>query len=323
MGDNMEYLNKVLGVKVIYKDVEFKHLPNFIATRYRLQLVSMNEQKIIFLYPKTELEQIEVLKKHIARIQKNENLPVVLVLKELSFRQREYLIREKIPFVVDGKQIYLPFMAVYLQERYSAEKIPREEILPSAQMLLLHFIYGGEQELSTSQAAKDLELTPTSISRASRQLEEMGLLHIRKVGVQRIMQSEESPKTLFQKAGDKLLNPIKRTVYIPKKYVGTDLLESGYSALAEYSMLNEPNVRCYAAKRISQWKDFTTNSLQNSKVQVAVEMWRYNPRKLSTRNTVDELSLALTLREDADERVEEAVEEMLHKLWRRIDGCRN
>ena len=40
-------------------------------------------------------------------------------------------------------------------------------------------------------------------------------------------------------------------------------------------------------------------------------MWRYNPRKLSTRNIVDELSLALALREDADERVEEAVEEIL------------
>ena len=118
----MEYLDKVLGVKVTYDDVEFKHLPNFIATRYRLQMVSMNEQKMIFLYPKTELEQIEVLKKHIARIQKNENLPVVLVLRELSFRQKEYLIREKIPFIVDGKQIYLPFMAVYLQERCSAEK---------------------------------------------------------------------------------------------------------------------------------------------------------------------------------------------------------
>ena len=100
----MEYLDKVLGVKVIYEDVEFKYLPNFIATRYRLRMVSMNEQKIIFLYPKAELEQIEVLKKHIARIQKNENLPVVLVLKALSFRQKEYLIREKIPFIVEGSQ---------------------------------------------------------------------------------------------------------------------------------------------------------------------------------------------------------------------------
>ena len=319
----MEYLNKVLGVKVACEDVDFKHLPNFIATRYRLQMVSMNERKMIFLYPKTELEQIEVLKKHIARIQKNNNLPVVLVLKELSHRQKEYLIREKIPFIVDGRQIYLPFMAVYLQERCSAEKMPREEILPSVQMLLLHFIYGGAQELSASQAAKDLELTPTSISRASRQLEEMGLLHIKKVGVQRIMRSEDSPKILFQKAGDKLLNPVKRTVYIPQKYVGADLPESGYSALAEYSMLNASNVRCYAAERISQWKDVMTNSLQNSQVQVAVEMWRYNPRKLSMRNTVDELLLALALREDADERVEDAVEEMLNGLWRKIDGYRN
>ena len=77
---------------------------------------------MIFLYPKTELEQTEVLKKHIARIRNNENLPIVLVLKELSYRQKEYLIREKIPFIVDGKQIYLPFMVVYLQERCSAEK---------------------------------------------------------------------------------------------------------------------------------------------------------------------------------------------------------
>ena len=179
----MKYLDKVLGIEVTYENVEFKHLPNFIAARYCLQMVAMNGQRAIFLYPKTELEQIEVLKKHIARIQKNENLPVVLVLSELSFRQKEYLIREKIPFIVEGKQIYLPFMAMYLQERCNAEREPREEILPSAQMLLLHFIYGGAQELSTSQAAKDLELTPTSISRASKQLEEMGLLHIKKEGV--------------------------------------------------------------------------------------------------------------------------------------------
>ena len=95
----MEYLNKVLGIKVTYEDVEFKHLPNFIVMRYRLQMASMNGKKAIFLYPKTELEQIGVLKKHITRIQKNENLPVVLVLKEIISRQKEYLIREKIPFL--------------------------------------------------------------------------------------------------------------------------------------------------------------------------------------------------------------------------------
>ena len=88
-------------------------------------------------------------------------------------------------------------------------------------------------------------------------------------------------------------------------------------------MLNAPNVRCCAAERISQWKDVMTNSLQDLQVQVAVEMWRYNRQKLPTRNIVDELSLAFALREDADERVEEAVEEMLNELWRKIEGYRN
>lgn len=319
----MEYINKVLGIEVTYENVDFKHLPNFIVTRYRLQMASMNGKKVIFLYPKTELELIEVLKKHIARIQKNENMPIVLVLKEITSRQKEYLIRERIPFIVEERQIYLPFMALYLQQRCNAERKPREEILPSAQMLLLHFIYGGAKEMSTSRAAKDLKLTPTSISRASKQLEEMGMLHIKKVGVQRILQSEDSPKMLFKKAGDILQNPVKRTIYIPKELVKIELLESGYSALAEYSMLNKPNIKCYATERISQWKDVMTNSLQDSQVQVAVEMWRYNPQKLSTRNTVDELSLALSLRKDVDERGEAAVEEMLNELWRKIDGYRN
>ena len=133
----------------------------------------------------------------------------------------------------------------------------------------------------------------------------------------------DSPKELFQKVQKKLISPVKRTVYIPKEFVKSELLESGYSALAEYSMLNAPNVTCFATEKISQWKGILTNNLQDSQTQVAVEMWRYNPRKLSNRKCVDELSLALTLREDSDERVEEAVEEMLNDLWRRIDGHRN
>lgn len=125
--------------------------------------------------------------------------PVVLVLEQITARQKEYLLREKIAFIVDRKQIYLPFMAAYLQERCDAEKSDREEILPSAQMLLLYFIYEGAKELSTSQAAKDLDLTPTSISRASKQLEEMGTLQSRKIGVQKILFSENSPKSCFIK----------------------------------------------------------------------------------------------------------------------------
>ena len=46
----------------------------------------------------------------------------------------------------------------------------------------------------------------------------------------------------------------------------------------------------------------------------------YNPKKLSGIGTVDPLSLALALENDVDERVEEAVEEMLDQVWRKIEG---
>ena len=50
----MEYLDKVLGVKVTYDDVEFKHLPNFIAT-----IVTYLIQKLL-LVP-LELEYLQTI----------------------------------------------------------------------------------------------------------------------------------------------------------------------------------------------------------------------------------------------------------------------
>ena len=134
------------------------------------------------------------------------------------------------------------------------------------------------------------------------------------------MEQSVPPEVLFQKAEETLLNPVKRTVYVPKEYIGADMLVSGYSALAEYSMLSAPAVECYATDKISQWKNVMTNRLQDSKTQVAVEMWRYDPRILATGHSVDALSLALTLKDDTDERVEQAVEELLSEVWRKIDG---
>lgn len=296
----MEYLQKVLGLKLTYINDDIKHIPNFIGTRYVLRNVLLDRQKAVFIYPKTELEQIETLKKHISKIKSIVNLPVVMILDEITYRQKEYLLREKIPFVVNNKQIYLPFMALYLQERCNAETFPNEEILPSAQVLLLYFIYNGTVEITTSQVAKELGLTPTSISRASRQLEKLGLIQTMKTGKQ------------------KLLNPVKKTVYIPKTCVTSELLESGYFALAHYTMLNVPQIKCFAIDSISRWKDVMTNNLLDSENQMAVEMWRYNPHLLSKEDKVDELSLALSLRDDADERVEAAVDEMLEKLWGKI-----
>lgn len=293
----MNYIKHVLGIDVKYDKETVEHLPNFISFRYDVKRVTLNGIRAVFVYPKAELEQVAALKKQLVKLHDLVNSPVVLILDRLTSRFKEYLLREKIAFVVDKKQIYLPFMAVYLQERGDAIKQIRHEILPSAQMLLLYFIYEGGRELTTINAAKNLELTPTSISRASKQLEDLGLLKSKRVGVFKILYFEGAPNDLFYRAQIYLVNPVKRTVYIPKEKLEADLLKSGYSALSDLSELNAPKVECYATASISCYKDCMTYDLIDANHQVAVQMWRYDPKKLSKTNTVDELSLALSLKE--------------------------
>lgn len=320
---NMEYLYKLFGMKTDYEDTKIEHLPNYIVSRYRLCIALLDGYKVVFVYPKDELEQVQVLKKHLMKIKEISGYQSVLILEKLTTRQREYLLRERIPFVVENKQVYLPFMAIYVPERCDAQKNSREEILPSAQMLLLHFIYNGSKELSTSQAAIDLNLTPMSISRASKQLEEMGLIKCRKEGVQKILYSEDSFEELFNKSKEVLQNPVKKTVYVPKELIDDKLLRSGYTALAQCSMINDSGLAYYATDKISKWNDKSSNILEDSNKQVAIEKWRYDPRKLSNNKEVDELSLALSLKDNQDERTQDAVDEMLNNVWRKIDGNGN
>lgn len=319
----MEYLNHVLGIRIVYKGDVRKSLPNFICTRYQVQEVTLDGKNAVFVYPKKELEAINAIKKHMARIERTENAPAVLVPDQLTYRQKEYLLRDHIPFIVEGKQIYLPFMAVYLQERGDGEKQTAMAMIPSAQILLLYYIYHGCGELLTSDASQKLDFTATSISRASRQLAEMGLVQTEKRGVQKVIFSDKSPEELFMAAKSYMSNPIKRTVYVPKTEIKKELPVSGYSALSEYTMLNSPAVESRATVSIAEWERVASGRLQNSEDQCAVELWRYDPRKLSAGECVDRLSLALSLFEDRDERIEEAVEEMLEQVWRDIDGKRN
>ena len=95
-----------------------------------------------------------------------------------------------------------------------------------------YFIAQGCEELLTSEAARELGLTATSISRASRQLEDMGLIKAQKRGVQKIIYSDKTSEELFELAKDSLCNPVKRVIYVPKTEIREELLLSGYSALS-------------------------------------------------------------------------------------------
>ena len=118
-------------------------------------------------------------------------------------------------------------------------------------------------------------------------------------------------------------SPEKRTIYVPRAEINDQLLLGGYSALSEYTMMNPPTIECFATDRLSELEKVASDKLHNSEDQCEVQLWRYDPKKLAAGNSIDRLSLALALDKDRDERVEEAVEEMLEQVWRDIDGQRN
>ena len=320
----MEYLKRILNIDahVVKSDIMHK-MPKFISNRYNIEKVRLNNIYAFFAYPRNALDTIDSVQKHIRCIQKEEMLPVVLILEKLTAYQKDYLLKANLPFIVDERQIYLPFMAIYLQARNDADSFTTDTLLPSAQVLLLYFIYGGYQCLRIGDAVKALGFTATSISRAVRQLEDFNLVTVKKEGVQKSIMADCSPKELFEKAGPYFRNPVKRTVFISSSKKDATLLFCGYSALSNCSMLGSPRIQYFASSEITKWTAIATKHLESTSSQSALELWHYDPRKLSASEQVDTLSLALSLRDDHDERVEEAVEDMLEEFWREHNGWRN
>lgn len=57
------------------------------------------------------------------------------------------------------------------------------------------------------------------------------------------------------------------------------------------------------------------NELIDPEQQIRVELWEYAPRQFANDGVVGDLSLALSFNDNADERIEEAIEELLERVW--------
>ena len=66
-----------------------------------------------------------------------------------------------------------------------------------------------------------------------------------------------------------------------------------------------------------------TKQLIDSQNQVCVELWKYNPLILAKDAIVDPLSLVLSFKDVVDERIEQAVEEVICKELEEINDNRD
>ncbi len=125
---------------------------------------------------------------------------------------------------------------------------------------------------------------------------------------------------LFEKAKVYLTSPVRKAGYIDKKQVTENMVFAWETALSEKTMLNPSRVVTYAISEKDYDKTLLTDELIEPDKQVRLELWAYSPKQFSEDNSADDISLVLSFTDTNDERIEEAVDELLKIGQMMVDG---
>jgi hypothetical protein len=128
-----------------------------------------------------------------------------------------------------------------------------------------------------------------------------------------------SREDTWHKAKPYMRSPVKRTVWVrePRVISGNQIRVSGLSALSGRTMLGDPRNKCLAIFA-QDWSKALGAVMQELPGPVdgafEIELWSYSPLMDVSTNSVDPLSLWLSLRENTDDRVQIALKELEAQL---------
>lgn len=157
-----------------------------------------------------------------------------------------------------------------------------------------------------------------TIKRAFDEIAQAQIGTVRMRGRERELRFETSGRELWDAALPFLRSPVRRQVTVkfpPTQVAG---LEAGLTALSRYSMISGPSPSTLAISA-EAWKAAKANNTVREITDAdenahQLEIWRYGPTLLAQENTVDRLSLFLSLRDTKDERIEAALDEMMESV---------
>ena len=235
---------KLFGLDFEKKELNVNNLPIYLTARRSFFRLSYNNMEFILVcLPKDEKYGVIAFEKQEKLISEKYGIPVAFGFQNLSKLQRDGLIAKNIPFISDSGQLYLPFLGIALRNQFAhMKKIKAEKMMPATQALFLYLLYRHTNiPVMKKDAAEAIAVTRTSLTRASEQLEEMGLISQKKLGKEYLMQTEGTGIDLYRKAKPYLINPVHSVVTVEDdmtKYFNYPI--AGESALAEITMLNRP-----------------------------------------------------------------------------------
>lgn len=315
----INYLHEIFGLDVKIENWSGKNkLPLYLRNKRDYFVLSIDKAQSILMKNSSGNFNVSVFEKEIKEIEKFSGMTVVLWLDAVSTYQRNALIKNKISFIVPNSQIYIPALGMCLKELCAGKREKVEKISPTTQFLLLYFIYQKQhEEKSQSELAKYLNLSAMSVSRAVQDLQELGLLEVRKAGTSKIVKSVAIGKELYQRSNKYMQSPVQKKIYVSLKYFDLHLPYAGETALAKQSLLTFPRCTIFAmdkklAKTIPE-EHLVEPTLISDNDYVEIELWKYNPAVFVTDEAVDVVSLAESLKTTDDERVEMQIEKLMEE----------
>jgi len=261
---------------------------------------------------------LPALKRVSAQVSRRSGLPVALVCDALDARQRKALIGQGVPFVVPGKQAYLPFAALVATERGSAPPRMREKLSARAQAALVAIL--SDSAPRSAAALRELSgMSASDVSRALAELQAHGLIEKGKDGRAVVFEVPGSRPEALRRALPLLSSPVSKAAFARLTEAAEALPDAGATALAGRSMLAAPRIAQKAASAAALRRLGLDEVLEGElpdRETVEVQAWTYDPL-VAGQGKVDDISLALSLVGEGDERVIEELNALFGKdgLW--------
>lgn len=157
-----------------------------------------------------------------------------------------------------------------------------------------------------------------TMTRAFNELEAAELGEVSRHGKERRLRLVEAKPDIWAKAQPFLRSPVAKQVSIRQPHPAPEGIRAGLAALSHYSMLAAPAhpvIALYGQdwKSLPLWHNKTPIPCQDPEA-LGIEVWSYRPSLFADQGVVDRLSLYLSLKDNEDERVQAALEDMIGRL---------
>jgi hypothetical protein len=316
-----EYCTELGADPSLSPDAEAKlRLPIFLSQLYEPFRAKLFGREMYLMMAKQGKHPTPAeLENHLRLLKNLLGLEVVFVLDVLPAFDRSRLLKRSIPFIVPHRQMFLPGGTIELREVHSKpiqEKSAEVFSMPT-QLMLLHHLQkraGNDVPFALYEWATALGYSRMSISRAHKELLDAGMVDASPLGKTVTVRFAGQRRDLWERALPMLRSPVQQEGYFRVKNDAlSPMLEAGLTALAHYSDLADSRQRTLATWRMVPPSPNTAEPVPYRDAgTVLIQRWWYPPVLLAEdERTVDRLSLFLSLRESADERIQSALAQLL------------